>query len=176
MKLLFDENLSHHLIEALSDSYPGSTHVRNVGLEEADDQTIWSYDAEHDDVIVTKDSDFPERALVEGEPPKILWLQRQLFDGRNRESATRRPSRDQRNRQRWEYGAADTPVGALPKNRAGPSMEDRRSPPIAVLPLGCTERSSWDDKSALPFPAANNSGYRASTAPAPPRPVYALAP
>jgi predicted nuclease of predicted toxin-antitoxin system len=75
VKLLFDENLSHPLIEALSDLYPGSTHVRNVGLEEADDRTIWSNAAEHDYLIVTKDSDFPERALVEGGPPKILWLQ-----------------------------------------------------------------------------------------------------
>ncbi len=75
MKLLFDENLSHHLVEALSDLYPGSTHVREVGLEEADDRTIWSFAIEHDYVIVTKDSDFPERVLIEGGPPKILWLQ-----------------------------------------------------------------------------------------------------
>ena len=26
-------------------------------------------------MIVTKDSDFPERVLIEGGPPKILWLQ-----------------------------------------------------------------------------------------------------
>jgi len=75
VKLLFDENLSHHLVEALSDLYPGSTHVRNVGLEEADDRTIWSFAIEYDYVIVTKDSDFPERVLIEGGPPKILWLQ-----------------------------------------------------------------------------------------------------
>ena len=75
MKLLFDENLSHHLVEGLGDLYPGSTHVRNVGLEEADDQTIWSCAIGHDYVIVSKDSDFPERVLIEGGPPKILWLQ-----------------------------------------------------------------------------------------------------
>jgi predicted nuclease of predicted toxin-antitoxin system len=75
VKLLFDENLSHHLIEALSDLFPGSTHVRNVGLEEADDRTIWSFAIERDYVIVTMDSDFPERVLIEGGPPKILWLQ-----------------------------------------------------------------------------------------------------
>lgn len=33
MKLLFDENLSPHLVEALSGEFPGSTHVRDVGLQ-----------------------------------------------------------------------------------------------------------------------------------------------
>lgn len=34
MKLLFDENLSHRLFEALSKEFPGSTHVPEVGLGE----------------------------------------------------------------------------------------------------------------------------------------------
>jgi predicted nuclease of predicted toxin-antitoxin system len=75
VKLLFDENLSHRLVEALRDLYPGSTHVRSVGLDKAADRTIWSYAVEHDYVIVTKDSDFPEQALIYDAPPKILWLQ-----------------------------------------------------------------------------------------------------
>jgi len=32
MKLLLDENLSFRLIAALSDLYPDSAHVREVGL------------------------------------------------------------------------------------------------------------------------------------------------
>jgi predicted nuclease of predicted toxin-antitoxin system len=75
VKLLFDENLSHRLIKALEDLYPGSTHIRSAGLERAGDRTIWSYAIEHDYVIVTKDSDFPERVLIGGAPPKVLWLQ-----------------------------------------------------------------------------------------------------
>ena len=75
MKLPFDENLSHRLEEALRDFFLGSTHVRTVGLEKAHDRTIWSYAVDHGYVIVTKDSDFPERVLIEGGPPKILWLQ-----------------------------------------------------------------------------------------------------
>jgi len=31
MKLLFDENLSPRLVEALASEYPGSAHVRNAG-------------------------------------------------------------------------------------------------------------------------------------------------
>ena len=41
MKLLFDENLSHWLAEALSDVYPGSAHLGNCGLRGAQDERIW---------------------------------------------------------------------------------------------------------------------------------------
>jgi len=37
VKLLFDENLSHRLVAVLGDVYPGSVHVRQVGLEQASD-------------------------------------------------------------------------------------------------------------------------------------------
>lgn len=75
MRFLFDQNISHRLVELLADIFPGSTHVRNVGLEEADDRTIWSYAISEGYAIVSKDSDFPERVLVEGLPPKVVWIQ-----------------------------------------------------------------------------------------------------
>ena len=75
MRLLFDQNLSHFLVASLGELHAGSTHVREVGLERADDAEIWTYASEHGYAIVTKDSDFPERALVEGPPPKVLWIQ-----------------------------------------------------------------------------------------------------
>jgi predicted nuclease of predicted toxin-antitoxin system len=75
VRLLFDQNISHRLVESLVDLHAGSTHVRNVGLKEADDRTIWTYAIEHGYTIVSKDSDFPERALVEGAPPKAVWIQ-----------------------------------------------------------------------------------------------------
>jgi len=43
MKLLYDQNLSHRLVALLSDLFPDSEHVRNVGLQEADDRQIWEY-------------------------------------------------------------------------------------------------------------------------------------
>ena len=75
MRFLFDQNISHRLVELLANIHPRSTHVRNVGLEEADDRTIWSYAIEEGYAIVSKDSDFPERVLVEGSPPKVVWIQ-----------------------------------------------------------------------------------------------------
>lgn len=35
MRLLFDQNLSHRLVPALAREFPGSEHVRNVGLADA---------------------------------------------------------------------------------------------------------------------------------------------
>jgi predicted nuclease of predicted toxin-antitoxin system len=43
MKLLFDQNLSPQLPRLLADIYADSTHVREVGLREADDSEIWDY-------------------------------------------------------------------------------------------------------------------------------------
>jgi predicted nuclease of predicted toxin-antitoxin system len=74
MKLLFDENLSPKLPDALSREYPGSTHVRDVGLRGADDRQIWDYARAQGFCIVSKDTDFRERSFVEGFPPKIVWL------------------------------------------------------------------------------------------------------
>lgn len=74
MKLLFDENLSFRLEAALADIYPGSKHVRNAGLLGADDVSVWDYAAEHGFLLVSKDTDFYERSLVFGAPPKIVWL------------------------------------------------------------------------------------------------------
>lgn len=74
MKLLLDQNLSFRLLEKLEPIYPGSTQVRIVGLDKADDITIWNYAREQGFVIVTNDSDFHEFSLVYGNPPKIIWL------------------------------------------------------------------------------------------------------
>jgi predicted nuclease of predicted toxin-antitoxin system len=62
MKLLFDQNLSPRLPHLLADIYAGSVHVREVGLREADDGTIWDYAKAHGFAIVSKDSDFNKEA------------------------------------------------------------------------------------------------------------------
>jgi predicted nuclease of predicted toxin-antitoxin system len=73
--LLFDQNLSFRLVELLFDCYPGSAHVRDVGLAHADDAVVWTYAADHGLTLVSKDSDFHQRSLVEGPPPKVVWIQ-----------------------------------------------------------------------------------------------------
>ena len=74
MKLLFDENLSFRLVAALADLYPESRHVREAELLGADDLSVWNYAAEHGFLLASKDTDFYERSLVFGAPPKIIWL------------------------------------------------------------------------------------------------------
>jgi predicted nuclease of predicted toxin-antitoxin system len=40
VKLLFDQNLPSRLVRSLGDLYPGSFHVRDVGLHDAADETV----------------------------------------------------------------------------------------------------------------------------------------
>ena len=74
MKLLFDHNLSYRLVAAIASLYPGSAHVREVGLHMALDEAVWSYAAQQGFVLVSKDTDFYQRSLVFGPPPKVIWL------------------------------------------------------------------------------------------------------
>ena len=74
MKILFDANLSPALVTGLRIEYPGSTHVRDVGMRAATDAQIWEYAKAHGFAIVSKDTDFRERSFVEGFPPKVIWL------------------------------------------------------------------------------------------------------
>ena len=74
MKLLFDQNLSHHLLAALPQEYAGSQHVREIGLRDATDLAVWQFAAQHGFAIVTKDADFHQRSFLFGHPPKVIWL------------------------------------------------------------------------------------------------------
>lgn len=74
MKLLLDENLSPRLIEQFGDLYPGSRHVDQCELGRAEDAAIWEYARKAGFAILSKDSDFAERSVLFGAPPKIIWI------------------------------------------------------------------------------------------------------
>jgi predicted nuclease of predicted toxin-antitoxin system len=74
VRLLFDQNLSPRLAGLLAAEFPGSCHVRDGGLAAATDPIIWAYAAAHGFVIVSKDVDFQQRALLYGHPPKVVWV------------------------------------------------------------------------------------------------------
>ncbi len=74
MKLLFDENLSDRLVDRLADLFPGSRHVKELGLEQRDDLVVWQHARDHGFVIVTKDGDFHQLSFLLGSPPKVVWL------------------------------------------------------------------------------------------------------
>jgi predicted nuclease of predicted toxin-antitoxin system len=74
MKLLFDENLSPSLPALVANLFPESTHVRDCGLRGKTDEEIWAYARTNGFVIISKDSDFQQRSLLYGPPPKLIWL------------------------------------------------------------------------------------------------------
>jgi predicted nuclease of predicted toxin-antitoxin system len=74
LKLLLDQNLSYRLLGRLDAFFPGSSQIHRLGMEHADDVTIWHFARENGFAIVTKDSDFYERSLVHGFPPQVIWL------------------------------------------------------------------------------------------------------
>jgi predicted nuclease of predicted toxin-antitoxin system len=74
VKLLFDQNLSHRLVNALKTEFPDSTHVRDIGLSSAEDIVVWEYAKEFGFAIISKDTDFSQRSFLLGAPPKVLWI------------------------------------------------------------------------------------------------------
>ena len=94
MRLLYDSNLSHRLKEALDGLFPDSTHVREIGLESADDLAIWTYAKNQELTIVSKDSDFRQMSFAFGHPPKVIWIRRGNCSTSEIESILRNRYRD----------------------------------------------------------------------------------
>ena len=74
MKLLFDENLPASLVRRLADVFPGSRYVRDVGLKATDDALIWAYAKTNGCIVVSKDSDYADRSVLYGHPPKVVGV------------------------------------------------------------------------------------------------------
>jgi len=73
--LLFDQNISPRLVERLADLYPAPyTFLLWIWARQ------WILKSAirrgHDYMIVTKDADFSELGVVQGFPPKIIWIRR----------------------------------------------------------------------------------------------------
>lgn len=75
MKLLLDQNLSAELVTMLAVEFPGSDHIRLLGMERLPDREVWDYAARNGFVIVSKDSDFYALSALLGPPPQVIWLQ-----------------------------------------------------------------------------------------------------
>jgi predicted nuclease of predicted toxin-antitoxin system len=74
MKLLFDQNLSFKLVDALSPAFPGSKHLKDFSLTREEDVPLWSFAAENGFTIVSKDSDFLHLSMLRGHPPKVVHV------------------------------------------------------------------------------------------------------
>ena len=74
MKLLFDQNLSFRLCEAIADFFLESAHVCLLALSKADDRAVWECAKAQGFTIVSQDVDFAEMAALLRSPPKVIWL------------------------------------------------------------------------------------------------------
>lgn len=74
MRLLFDENLSEALVAVLAGEFPGSLHVRTLGLGGAPDVQVWDTAIRHDAILVSRDEDYRHLSTRLGAPPKVIWL------------------------------------------------------------------------------------------------------
>jgi predicted nuclease of predicted toxin-antitoxin system len=90
VKLLSDQNLSPNLVARLADIFPQSLHVREAGLERADDLSVWRFALERGFAIVTKDSDFRERSQIASSAPGIVWIRRGNCSSRDIEALLRK--------------------------------------------------------------------------------------
>ncbi len=75
MKLLLDQNISSKIVGILQSDFQGSAHVKEFNLTQRSDTIIWEFAKQNNFVIVTRDADFFEIGLVQGYPPKIIWIQ-----------------------------------------------------------------------------------------------------
>jgi len=74
VKLLLDENLSDRIVPQILDLFPDSTHVKAAGLAREDDASISEWAKQRGFTVVSKDTDFYQRSIIFGHPPKFIWL------------------------------------------------------------------------------------------------------
>jgi predicted nuclease of predicted toxin-antitoxin system len=74
MKLLFDQNISYRIVDKLINYFPDCKHTSQVGLTDCEDPEIYNFARKNGYLIVTFDSDFYDLSLINGIPPKIIWL------------------------------------------------------------------------------------------------------
>lgn len=76
MRLLFDEQLSEELSILLRDVFPDALHLRLIGAGGSPDSTVWQLAKKRECLLVTKDEDFHRLSILQGAPPKVVWIRR----------------------------------------------------------------------------------------------------
>lgn len=70
-----DAQLSPNLAEWISITFKIECKaIRDIGLRDADDETIFLEAKKADAIIITKDSDFRNLQIRLQSPPKIIWI------------------------------------------------------------------------------------------------------
>jgi predicted nuclease of predicted toxin-antitoxin system len=76
MNLLFDQNISFRIEKKISSDPLAAKHISSLVLNNANDLEIWNFAKKEGYVIVTFDSDFYDISILNGCPPKIIWLRK----------------------------------------------------------------------------------------------------
>lgn len=75
MRILVDANISYRIKRKLRGAFPNIEHVDNAGLAvPPSDIEIWKFALENDYAILTFDEDFYNLSIINGSPPKVIWL------------------------------------------------------------------------------------------------------
>ncbi len=74
MRWIVDAQLPPALARVLAEEGHVAEHVNDVGMGAESDESIWDYALETSAVIITKDEDFRNRAMLVATPPVIIWL------------------------------------------------------------------------------------------------------
>lgn len=74
MTALLDQNLSFRLAPLIGGVFTEVHHVQSIGLSGKSDREIWQVARLNNWVIVSKDADFADMALLYGAPPKVIRL------------------------------------------------------------------------------------------------------
>jgi predicted nuclease of predicted toxin-antitoxin system len=69
-RFLIDANLPYRFSLWAGDDF---VHARDLG-ERWSDSELWAYARAHDLIIVSKDADFSDRALISNPPPKVIHI------------------------------------------------------------------------------------------------------
>ena len=74
MRFLVDAQLPPALAHWLGQSGCAATPVRDLGLRESDDGSIWNFANAGAWTVVTKDEDFVARCISSPDGPPVVWL------------------------------------------------------------------------------------------------------
>jgi len=69
-RLLIDENLPFSLVRLLS---VDCVHASEIAAQ-ASDTLLWNTARQNNWMVLTRDTDFFDRLLVHGAPPKVIWV------------------------------------------------------------------------------------------------------
>ena len=74
MRFLVDAQLPPALARCLGEKGFAAAPVRELGLRESDDGSIWNFAIAGDWTVVTKDEDFVARCIASPDAPRVVWL------------------------------------------------------------------------------------------------------